>query len=114
MFVTPGQPSTGGDVNDQSSGASTVLPLLLLEQGAAIQDAVQVDLNWTVKKEEEEESLLTFLQRSNPSIGLTPALLTRMSILDLKNFSATAQTLCHWSLSVTSCSSNMQEDSPNL
>ena len=56
----------------------------------------------------------TFMQRSKPSAGETPALLTRTSMFFWKNFSAAAQTFSHWALSVTSCSSNVQESSPNL
>ena len=60
------------------------------------------------------QRISTFMQRSKPSAGETPALLTRTSMFFWKNFSAAAQTFSHWALSVTSCSSNVQESSPNL
>ena len=68
----------------------------------------------TVKTTLDQRMSSTFMQRSKPSMGETPALLTRTSISFWKNFSAAAQTFSHWALSVTSCSSNMQEFSPNL
>ena len=56
----------------------------------------------------------TFMQRSKPSMGETPALLTNTSRGFWKNFSAADQTCSHWALSVTSCSSNVQESSPKV
>ena len=74
----------------------------------------QSNLSSRTVKTTLDERISTFMQRSKPSMGETPALLTRTSIFCWKNFSALVQTCSHWTLSVTSCSSNMQEFSPNL
>ena len=53
VFVAPGQPGTGGDVDDEAPCTSCtsflVPPLLLLEQRAAEEDSVKVDLDQSVK-----------------------------------------------------------------
>ena len=51
VFVAPGQPGTGGDVDDEAPCTFSFLvpPLLLLEQRAAVEDSVKVDLDQSVK-----------------------------------------------------------------